>query len=187
MITDRAEALRITVSIMNTCRAHKECYTCPFADTTNKNCVVREALDVAIDNLEKERQKILKMLVEATKDIVIPVKDEKETKEKEQNLLKSFINDKAYSDFVSRALRRTIGQSVVPNDYVNHPSHYQKGGMECIDAIRAAVANLSGFEAYCVGNIVKYVWRYKEKNGAEDLRKAKHYLEWLIEEVNKNG
>ena len=72
-------------------------------------------------------------------------------------------------------------------DMVNSPKHYCKGGIECIDAIKAAVSDLQGMEAVCAGNVIKYVWRYKGKNGLEDLRKAEHYLHWLIEEVEKNG
>lgn len=68
-------------------------------------------------------------------------------------------------------------------DNVNQPSHYLKGGMECIDVIKAVTSDLSGADAYYVGNIIKYVWRYNHKNGVEDLRKAKHYLEWLIESL----
>ena len=66
-------------------------------------------------------------------------------------------------------------------DSVNQPTHYLKGGMECIDVIKAAVSNLPPYEAVCVANILKYVWRYRDKDGIKDLRKAKHYLEWLIE------
>lgn len=72
------------------------------------------------------------------------------------------------------------------NDSVKHPYHYLRGGMECIDVIRAVTSDLSGTEAYYVGNIIKYIWRYKHKNGLEDLRKAEHYLKWLMEEVKKN-
>lgn len=68
-------------------------------------------------------------------------------------------------------------------DNVNQPSHYLKGGMECIDVIKAVTSDLSGADAYYVGNIIKYVWRYNHKNGVEDLRKAKHYLKWLIESL----
>ena len=52
--------------------------------------------------------------------------------------------------------------------------------------MKAAVSNLSGFEAVCVANIIKYMWRYKEKNGLEDLQKAAKYLEWLQEEVKSH-
>ena len=65
-------------------------------------------------------------------------------------------------------------------DVVNHPSHYTAGSVECIDAIKAAVPD---FESYCTGNIIKYVWRYRGKNGAEDLKKAEWYLHRLISEV----
>ena len=68
-------------------------------------------------------------------------------------------------------------------DSVNQPAHYLKGGMECIDVIKAITSDLSGADAYYVGNIIKYVWRYNHKNGIEDLRKAKHYLEWLIKSL----
>ena len=73
------------------------------------------------------------------------------------------------------------------SDNVNRPKHYYKGGVESIDFVKAAVSNLSGFEAVCVANIIKYMWRYKEKNGLEDVMKAAKYLEWLQEEVGKNA
>ena len=57
-------------------------------------------------------------------------------------------------------------------DNVNHPSHYTQGGIECIDAIKAATVGLTGIEAVCTGNAVKYMWRWKFKNGAEDIRKT---------------
>ncbi len=65
-------------------------------------------------------------------------------------------------------------------DPVNHPSHYTQGSVECIDAIDAATIELKGSEAYCTGQVIKYVWRWKRKNGIEDLRKARWYLERLI-------
>jgi hypothetical protein len=65
------------------------------------------------------------------------------------------------------------------NDEVN-PLHYKQGDVECINAIESATINLSGSDAYLVGNIIKYVWRYQEKNGVKDLRKANWYLERLI-------
>lgn len=68
------------------------------------------------------------------------------------------------------------------NDPVNHPSHYCKGGVECIDAIKAATCDLVGIEAFCTGNSIKYLYRWKDKNGTEDLKKARWYLDRLIEE-----
>lgn len=72
-----------------------------------------------------------------------------------------------------------IGKEAYGNvDMVNSPPHYNKAGVECIDAIQAATED--GFEYYLQGNILKYLWRYRYKNGIEDLEKAKWYLEKLI-------
>ena len=65
------------------------------------------------------------------------------------------------------------------NNAVQHPSHYTHGGIECIDAIRASMT-ADGFCDYCKGNIIKYIWRWRDKGGVEDLRKASVYLDWLI-------
>lgn len=69
-------------------------------------------------------------------------------------------------------------------DNVNHPSHYTQGGIECIDAIKAATVGKKPMEAVCVANVVKYLWRYEEKNGLEDVKKARWYLERLIKEMS---
>lgn len=68
-------------------------------------------------------------------------------------------------------------------DAVHHPSYYCKGGMECIDVITAATCNLAGIEAVCTANAIKYLWRWKEKNGMQDLEKAREYIDILIREV----
>ncbi len=62
-------------------------------------------------------------------------------------------------------------------DNVHQPKHYTAGAIECIDAIHAALGD-EGFKAYCIGNAMKYQWRYRLKNGQEDLRKASVYLLW---------
>tara|TARA_R100001129_G_scaffold180433_1_gene158465 strand:+ start:394 stop:705 length:312 start_codon:yes stop_codon:yes gene_type:complete len=62
---------------------------------------------------------------------------------------------------------------------IDNPPHYNQSGIECIDAIAAATDD--GYEYYLQGNIIKYLWRYRYKNGTEDLKKAKWYLEKLIE------
>lgn len=64
---------------------------------------------------------------------------------------------------------------------IDHPEHYNLGGIECIDAISAATSQLVGEEAFCTGNAIKYLWRWKNKNGVEDLRKAVWYINRLIE------
>ena len=64
-------------------------------------------------------------------------------------------------------------------DNIN-PNHYRQGKVECIDALEAATANLTGIEAVCTANAIKYLWRWKQKNGIEDLKKASWYIEKLI-------
>ena len=68
----------------------------------------------------------------------------------------------------------------MPNS-VEHPPHYAGAGIECIDAIHAMLG--SGFTDFCLGNVVKYVWRCRDKGGAEDLRKARVYLGCAIGEL----
>lgn len=68
------------------------------------------------------------------------------------------------------------------SEAVNHPDHYQGDGIECIDAIRAALGT-DGFIAYCRGNAIKYAWRAGKKgpNAAEDMGKAAVYSKWAAE------
>ena len=77
-----------------------------------------------------------------------------------------------------------IGKTTTKVDNVNRPKHYVKGGLECIQVIKAQLTP-EQYEGYLYGNVIKYMWRWKEKNGLEDLRKANHYLDWLIKEVEK--
>lgn len=64
-------------------------------------------------------------------------------------------------------------------DKIN-PQHYRNGKIECIDALESATVHKSGLEAVCTANAIKYLWRYESKNGIEDVKKAKWYLEKLI-------
>ena len=63
-------------------------------------------------------------------------------------------------------------------DNVNRPSHYRKGKVECIDAIKSATGD--GYQFYLQGNVIKYMWRFNHKNGLEDLQKAQWYLSELM-------
>jgi hypothetical protein len=63
-------------------------------------------------------------------------------------------------------------------DKIN-PDHYKVGGIETIDYIAAKLSS-EAFEGYLRGNVLKYVSRYSEKNGVEDLKKAEWYLQRLI-------
>ena len=70
----------------------------------------------------------------------------------------------------------------ISSDPIN-PSHYKQGGIECIEAIKAATGD--GFPDYLRGNVMKYLWRYKEKGGVDDLKKARWYLDRLIKEAGE--
>ena len=70
---------------------------------------------------------------------------------------------------------------------VNHPPHYNAGGIECIDALEAATSGLQGIEAFCTANAIKYLWRWKLKNGEEDLQKAVWYVNRLIQRAGADS
>ena len=67
------------------------------------------------------------------------------------------------------------------SEAVEHPAHYNAGGIECIDAIEAALACQSEpVQAFLTGQVLKYLWFWPLKGGVEDLEKARFYLERLI-------
>ena len=70
------------------------------------------------------------------------------------------------------------------NDNVNHPAHYTAGNIECIEAIKESMTHRA-FMGYCKGNVIKYLWRYENKNNPlEDLKKARWYIDTMIRETN---
>ena len=69
---------------------------------------------------------------------------------------------------------------------VSHPSHYQsKSGLEVIDVMAAFTEGLEGIEAVDTGNAIKYICRWKDKNGIQDLEKAMWYIQHLIDHLIK--
>ena len=69
---------------------------------------------------------------------------------------------------------------------VSHPSHYQsKSGLEVINVIEAFTEGLEGIEAVDTGNAIKYICRWKDKNGIQDLEKAMWYIQHLIDHLIK--
>lgn len=82
---------------------------------------------------------------------------------------------------------KTCEKEVVSEDFVNHPSHYTGGPIECIDALNSMVIPFTDpVDASLSWQVVKYVWRHPLKNKpVEDLHKAKFYLDRLIEHVEK--
>ena len=76
-------------------------------------------------------------------------------------------------------------KAFAPADMVNNPAHYNQAGIECIDAMQAMVegADVQPHASYCWQNSFKYLWRWPYKNGVEDLKKARWYLDRLISEI----
>lgn len=72
------------------------------------------------------------------------------------------------------------------HDNINHPLRYTKGDIECIDAIKAATVGKTGVEAVDVGHVIRYLWRYEEKDGLESVKKAEWYIKHLIKEIESN-
>lgn len=64
---------------------------------------------------------------------------------------------------------------MVENNIVNHPKHYKESSLECIDTMIICFGAME-MKVYCCINAYKYIFRYKSKNGIEDLEKASWYL-----------
>ena len=93
--------------------------------------------------------------------------------------------------FISGLTDKLVDLSEMPvmtkDDPVDHPSHYTSGGIECIDAIAAALScHKDPMGAWLTGQIMKYIWRWPLKNGLEDLKKARFYLDRLIKMLEEN-
>ncbi|QEH70927.1 DUF3310 domain-containing protein [Cellulosilyticum sp. WCF-2] len=93
------------------------------------------------------------------------------------------LNDGNLPVSLSKSRFEVVKESL--DDNVNHPSHYTHGKYECIDILQDITSDLQGLDAICTANAVKYLWRWKHKNGVEDLKKAVWYINRLIEENSK--
>lgn len=82
-------------------------------------------------------------------------------------------------------LNKDVLMTAKPEE-VDHPNHYQsETGLEAIDVIEAFTFDLKGIEAFCTGNALKYLCRWKGKNGKTDLEKARWYINRLIDHIEK--
>lgn len=80
------------------------------------------------------------------------------------------------------------GKEIEIQDNVNHPSHYKLKGLEPYESIDIIKASLGEeFKSFCIGNVFKYIIRYKNKNGIEDLKKASVYLNWAIKNMEEKS
>ena len=84
-------------------------------------------------------------------------------------------------------LKNTETEPASEFDVVSKPEHYNTNlpeGVEVIDIIEAQTTHLSGIRAVCQANLIKYTLRWQKKNGVEDLKKARYYLDRLIGELS---
>tara|TARA_Y100000361_G_scaffold139243_1_gene142141 strand:+ start:180 stop:479 length:300 start_codon:yes stop_codon:yes gene_type:complete len=97
------------------------------------------------------------------------------------------INDATPEEWNKASKTTVSGKLYHPQDQhpdpVTKPDHYNKGGIEAIDYIRQQLG--PEFQFYCAGNVMKYLHRFRYKNGVEDVKKARVYLDWLIEELDE--
>ena len=90
---------------------------------------------------------------------------------------------------VAKVVAVTEGTGLLINscktyDNIDQPEHYASQDIEPIDYMRSTLTN-EEFIGYCLGNVIKYVSRWQKKNGLEDLRKGRKYLDWAIEAIEK--
>ena len=192
---DKKEAIEIYLKVHDEC-VKSGCKDCAFRDIYNRKEVclldllhrdsVAESARAKLKDMEckQEKPSIPPENVEVTTTLYAKAPISAEELEKQ---LKALLPQKLTLEPLpkeDRAIKMPVSSKP---DNVNCPKHYCKGGVESIEFVKAAVSNLSGFEAVCVANIIKYMWRYKEKNGLEDVMKAAKSLAWLQEEVEKNA
>ena len=193
---NKKEALEICLKVHNECIGHEDCFDCPFSEYYRgvKFCVVSHPDDKVITELVEDK---LKRISEAPEQKpLVPRENLKETTtlyvksplsaEEFEKQLKALLPKKLALEPLPKEDRAIKMPESSKSDNVNHPKHYCKGGLECIQVIKVQLTPEQNI-GYLYGNVLKYMWRWPEKNGIEDLRKAKHYLEWLIEEVGKNA
>lgn len=119
----------------------------------------------------------------------------------DRNSITTNVEQKSGNDLLNEALRihgpcgslpeqatSSENERAVAHDNVNHPAHYTAGGIECIDCIESMIAPIKNpTYAFLTGQSLKYLARYTVKNGVEDLKKARWYLDRLIGKVAKDG
>ena len=193
---DKREALEIYLKLHDECIGHEDCFDCPFGEyyRGRKFCVVSLPDDKVITKLVEDK---LKRISEAPEQKpLVPLENVKATTtlyakapisaEEFAKQLKALLPQKLALEPLPKEDRAIKMPESSNPDNVNRPKHYLKGGLECIQVIKAQLTP-EQYKGYLYGNVLKYMWRWTDKNGLEDLRKAAKYLEWLQEEVKKNG
>lgn len=103
------------------------------------------------------------------------------TEQEAKDLFGPFDDEEKVTPEMRSMAKKTMERVTQALPQVNHPAHYNSGKIECIDAIEACMWGLSGYEGFCIGNSIKYLWRWKQKGGVTDLEKAKFYIDRVIQ------
>ena len=189
---DKREALEICLKGHRECMEHKDCLNCPFIEYYKgiKVCVLshpddKEIVKTVEDKLKRiseapeQKPLVPRENVKATTTLYAKAPISAEELEKQ---LKALLPQQLALEPLPKEDRAIKMPESSKHDNVNSPKHYCKGGLECIQVIKAQLTPEQN-KGYLYGNVLKYMWRWQDKNGLEDLRKAAKYLEWLQEEV----
>ncbi len=158
---------------------------------------VKELDEGTLDALsEYQLKKVCDRLQVTPQDLARLWDEDYEQKPQERKLIKSAeeLKEKLTADGVlklkkqpAKKAKQVKQPTAEPKaEAVNHPKHYNHGGVECIDVI-AAVVGKEGVRAFCVGNMIKYLYRCDDKGGKEDVEKAKWYVRYLAEKLKAGG
>ena len=188
---NKKEALEIYLKLTEECGVADDCNDCVFCEPFKGDRVC--ILDyINVDEVAMSVREKLKFIDEKQEESSVPPKNvEVKTTlyakapisaEELEKQLKALLPKKLALEPLPKEDRAIKMPESNKHDNVNHPKHYCKGGLECIQVIKAQLTPEQN-KGYLYGNVLKYMWRWPEKNGIEDLRKAKHYLEWLIESL----
>lgn len=193
---DKREALEIYLKAHRECLLHKDCSNCPFWEQYKRlnvcalgqfdNVEIAMGVEAKLKRIsEAPEQKPLDQTekVKATTTFCAKAPISAEELEKQ---LKALLPQRLALEPLPKEDRAIKMPESSKPDNVNSPKHYLKGGLECIQVIKAELTP-EQYKGYLYGNVLKYMWRWQNKNGLEDLRKAAKYLEWLQEEVGKNA
>ena len=122
--------------------------------------------------LQKTKQENVRLLTKIPYDLTRVI-------DLSYELDKKYANDNKIENAKTTNIQFTIDTTKTQSDPVNSPTHYQTGLIETIDSIKNILGH-EKFQAYCTGNVIKYLSRYREKNGLEDLKKAETYISFII-------
>ena len=191
---DKREALEIYLKLHRECLLHKDCSNCPFWEQYKRinvctlsqfdNVKIAVGVEAKLKRISEAPEQKPSVPLENLKATTTLYAKAPISAEEFEKQLKALLPYKFALEPLPKEDRAIKMPESSKPDNVNHPKHYLKGGLECIQVIKAQLTPEQN-KGYLYGNVLKYMWRWPEKNGLEDLRKAKHYLDWLIKEVEK--